>query len=135
MTTMVKILVVDDSEFFRKMYTDALSQAGFDVQTASNGREAVEAVRSAKPELVFMDLVMPEMTGAEALDAMKADDAIKKTPVVMLTSISAEIKGEDLLIKGAVAYLVKDNVTPKDVVDKAEEILGTSEAPLDPTKA
>jgi two-component system chemotaxis response regulator CheB len=132
---MVKILVVDDSEFFRKMYTDALSGAGFEVETASNGREAVDAVRSGKPSLVFMDLVMPEMTGADALTAMKADDAIKNTPVVMLTSISAEIKGEDLLIKGAVAYLVKDNVTPKDVVDKAEEILGTSKAPLDPTKA
>ncbi|HSX32163.1 MAG TPA: response regulator [Candidatus Saccharimonadales bacterium] len=132
---MTKVLAVDDSEFFRKMYADALSQAGFEVETAENGREAVEKVRSTQPKLVLMDLVMPEMTGAEALDAIKADDAIKSTPVLMLTSIAAEIKGEDLLLKGAVGYLVKDDITPAAVVAKVEEILGTSNAPLDPTKA
>jgi CheY-like chemotaxis protein len=132
---MTKVLAVDDSEFFRKMYADALGQAGFEVETAENGREAVEKVRSAHPKLVLMDLVMPEMTGAEALEAIKQDDAIKNTPVLMLTSIAAEIKGEDLLLKGAVGYLVKDDITPAAVVAKVEEILGTSQAPLDPTKA
>ncbi len=132
---MTKILAVDDSEFFRKMYADTLTKAGFEVETAENGREAVEKVRDLKPKLVLMDLVMPEMTGAEALDAIKADDTIKNTPVLMLTSIAAEIKGEDLLLKGAVGYLVKDDITPDAVVAKVEEILGTSQAPLDPTKA
>jgi len=117
------------------MYADALTKAGFEVETAENGREAVEKVRSIKPRLVLMDLVMPEMTGAEALEAIKADDTIKTTPVLMLTSIAAEIKGEDLLLKGAVGYLVKDDITPEAVVAKVEEILGTSQAPLDPTKA
>jgi len=132
---MIKVLAADDSEFFRKMYADALTKAGFEVETAENGREAVEKVRSIKPRLVLMDLVMPEMTGAEALEAIKADDTIKTTPVLMLTSIAAEIKGEDLLLKGAVGYLVKDDITPEAVVAKVEEILGTSQAPLDPTKA
>jgi CheY-like chemotaxis protein len=132
---MVKLLVVDDAEFFRKMYSDALTAAGFEVETASNGQEAVEKVSAIKPRLVLMDLVMPEMTGAEALVAMKQDPAIKTTPVVMLTSIAADIKGEDLLLKGAVAYLVKDNVKPEDVVAKVREILGTSQAPLDPSQA
>jgi CheY-like chemotaxis protein len=132
---MTKVLAADDSEFFRKMYTDVLTKAGFEVETAENGREAVEKVRAIKPKLVLMDLVMPEMTGAEALDAIKADDAIKSIPVLMLTSIAAEIKGEDLLLKGAVGYLVKDEITPDAVVAKVEEILGTSQAPLDPTKA
>ncbi|HSX29286.1 MAG TPA: response regulator [Candidatus Saccharimonadales bacterium] len=132
---MVTILAVDDAEFFRKMYADALSKAGFNVETAENGREAVEKIRSLQPKLVLMDLVMPEMTGAEALDAIKADDTIKSTPVLMLTSIAAEIKGEDLLLRGAVGYLVKDDITPEAVVAKVSEILGTSQAPLDPTKA
>lgn len=132
---MTKILVVDDSEFFRKMYTDALSQAGFEVEQAANGKEGIEKIKALKPSLVLMDLVMPEMTGAEALVEMKKDDSVKTIPVVMLTSISADIKGEDLMLKGAVGYLVKDNVTPPDVLAKVKEILGTSEAPLDPTKA
>jgi CheY-like chemotaxis protein len=132
---MTTILAVDDSEFFRKMYSDTLSQAGFQVETAADGKEALEKVKALKPALVLMDLVMPEMTGADALEAMKQDDSVASIPVVMLTSISADIKGEDLLLKGAVAYLMKDDVKPEDVVAKVEEILGTSQAPLDPTKA
>ena len=132
---MVTILAVDDSEFFIKMYSDVLMKAGFAVETAINGREALEKARTIQPRLVLMDLVMPEMTGADALDAMKKDDALKNIPVVMLTSISANIKGEDLLLKGAVGYLEKDNITPEAVVTKVKEMLGTSKAPLDPTKA
>src|SRR6185503_2967161 len=97
---MVKVLVVDDAEFFRKLYSEALLKAGFEVETAENGNEAVEKMKAFKPRLVFMDFVMPEATGGEALVKIKADEEIKKIPVVMLTSISAEIKGEDLLLLG-----------------------------------
>jgi CheY-like chemotaxis protein len=132
---MVKILVVDDAEFFRKLFSQELTQAGFTVIEAQNGREAIEKMRSEKPRLVLMDLVMPEMTGAEALAVIKKDESIKTIPVLMLTSIAAEIRGEDLLLQGAVGYLEKDSVTPGDVVAKLQEILGTSQERLDPTKA
>lgn len=132
---MIKILVVDDSEFFRKIYSEALTQAGFEVVLAVNGQEAIDKLRSENPRLVLMDLVMPVLTGAEALAEMKKDPAIKTTPVVMLTSVSADIKGDDLLLLGAVGYLVKDKVTPQEVVDKIKEMLGTSTAALDPTLA
>ena len=72
-------------------------------------------------------------TGGEALAQIKADESIKKTPVVILTSIDGDIKGEDLLMQGAATYLMKDEVTPNQVVEKAKEILGTSQAPFDPT--
>jgi CheY-like chemotaxis protein len=132
---MVKILVVDDAEFFRKLYAEALQKAGFEVETAENGNVAVDKIRTFQPSLVFMDYVMPEANGGEALAKIKADEAIKRTPVIMLTSISADVKGEDLLLQGAVAYLDKNEATPEAVVQKAEEVLGTSSAPLDPTKA
>lgn len=132
---MVTILVVDDAEFFRQLYTAELTKAGFTVIQAANGREALDKIRQENPRLVLLDLVMPEMSGAEVMDEIKKDPAIKKTPVVMLTSIAADIKGEDLLLQGAVGYLEKDSVTPQQVVDKIKEMLGTSQAPLDPTKA
>jgi CheY-like chemotaxis protein len=132
---MVKILVVDDAEFFRKLYSEKLMAAGFEVETAENGNEAVTKIKASRPSLVLMDYVMPQATGGEALDVIKADPDIKSTPVVMLTSIAGDIKGEDLLLKGASAYLVKDSVTPEDVVAKVKEMLGTSDAPLDPTKS
>ena len=129
---MVKILVVDDAEFFRQLYVAKLTSAGFQVITAENGREAIAKMEAETPRLVLMDLVMPEMTGQEALAAIKQNEAIRKIPVVMLTSISADIKGEDLLMEGAVGYITKDSATPEEVIAKVEEILGTSQASLDP---
>jgi CheY-like chemotaxis protein len=126
---------VDDAEFFRTLYSAALTDAGFEVASAQNGEEAVAKMKSFMPRLVFLDFVMPESTGGDALVKIKKDADIQNIPVVMLTSISADVKGEDLLLLGAVAYLEKDSVTPEDVVNKAKEILGTSEAPLDPRKA
>lgn len=132
MRVMVKILLVDDLGFFQKLYGDHLREAGFEVVTASRADEAVDKIRTEKPSLVFMDYYMPEATGGDALNKIKADDSIKNVPVVMLTSVDADAKGEDLLLQGAVAYLMKDKITPKEVVDKAKEILGTSKQPLDP---
>lgn len=132
---MIKILVVDDAEFFQKLYASELIKAGFEVEVASNGNEAVKMMKASHPKLVLMDYVMPQATGGDALKQIKEDDDIKNIPVVMLTSISGDIKGEDLLLQGAVAYLVKDEVSPEEVVAKVEEILGTSNSPLDPTKA
>lgn len=132
---MTKILVVEDTEFFQKLYSSELKKAGFEVLLASDGEEGVAMAGKYKPNLIFMDIVMPKLDGMKALAKIKADVTIKKIPVVMLTSLSADAKGEDSLLKGASAYLVKNATSSKAVVKKAEEILGTSEAPLDPHKS
>ena len=132
---MVKILIVEDTEFFQKLYSAELKKAGFEAIVASDGEEGVAMALKHKPSLIFMDIVMPKMDGMKALAKIKANDSIKKTPVVMLTSLAADAKGEDSLMKGASAYLVKNSVSSKAVVEKAQEILGTSNAPLDPHKA
>src|SRR5260221_10808211 len=104
---MVKVLVVDDSEFFQQLYSNELKKAGFDVEIASDGEDAIEKMRLTKPRLVFMDIEMPKLTGIEALVKIKEAEEIKHIPVVMLTSMSADKSGEDSLLKGAVAYLTK----------------------------
>lgn len=131
---MVQILVVDDSEFFQQLYANELKKAGFEVEIAMNGEDAIFKMRTLKPRLVFMDIEMPTLNGIDALVKIKQDESIKTTPVVMLTSMSAEKAGEDSLMKGAVAYLTKSDVSAEGVVKKAEEILGTSQAPLDPLR-
>jgi two-component system alkaline phosphatase synthesis response regulator PhoP len=130
---MTKVLVVDDSEFFRKIYSKELTDAGFEVETAENGKVAIDKMLSSPPQLVFLDFVMPVMTGEQVLNEMKKNDKLHNIPVIMLTSISAEIKGEELLSSGPLAaYLTKDKATGDQIVNKAKEVLGTSEKPFDP---
>ena len=78
---------------------------------------------------------MPIMTGEQVLAEMKKHDTVRSIPVIMLTNISAEIKGTQLLSAGSLAaYLTKDQATSNDIIRKAEEVLGTYEKPFNPNE-
>jgi CheY-like chemotaxis protein len=133
---MAKILIVDDSDFFRQIYVKALTEAGYGVEQALNGRDAMDKMLASPPDMVFLDLVMPVMTGEEVLAEMKKNETTKNIPVVMLTSISADVKGADLLSIGSLAaYMTKDTAQPEDILKKVHEILETSGADLYPAEA
>jgi len=102
-----RILVVDDEVDISTVLSVTLRRAGFDVRTASDGIEAIEAIRQELPDLVILDVMMPVMDGYEVLRAMKADPVTKSIPVIMLTARGLEqdiLKGFD---NGAVDYVVK----------------------------
>ena len=84
------ILLVDDEEDLRIIMRTKLESAGFEVRDAKNGKEALELMKSEKPNLVIMDVKMPIMNGVEAVTAMKADDTLKAIKVVFLTNFGEE---------------------------------------------
>jgi two-component system alkaline phosphatase synthesis response regulator PhoP/two-component system response regulator VicR len=84
-----------------------LEKAGYDVITATNGREAVDAVRAQRPDLIVMDVMMPEMDGFEALSILKGDEATADIPVVMLTAKAQDADVFQGWQSGADLYLTK----------------------------
>jgi uncharacterized protein (TIGR02266 family) len=88
-----KILLVDDTRLFLELEKNFLKLSPVHILTASNGTEALEIARKEKPDLIFMDLNMPEMDGAACCAALKADPELSRIPVVMVTSAGKE---EDL---------------------------------------
>ncbi len=81
-----KILVIDDSHLMVRMITDILETAGYDVAAASNGLEGIELVRTEKPDLVLLDVVMPGMDGFEVCKQLRADDSNNLMPIIILTT-------------------------------------------------
>jgi len=81
-----KILAVDDERHIVRLVQINLEKEGYEVVTAGNGREALEKVNSEKPDLVVMDVMMPEMDGFEALKRLKDNAATAQIPVIMLTA-------------------------------------------------
>ena len=131
---MAKILVIDDSNFFRSVYAQALAAKGFEVAVAADGKSGIERMLAEKPQLVFLDFVMPGMSGEDTLREIQTHQELRGTPVIMLTSISAQIIGKDLLTAGPIAgYLKKEEASVDDVVQRAQEVLGTSEKYYEPT--
>jgi CheY-like chemotaxis protein len=99
-----RILVVDDEANIRELLTQEFSEAGYDVRTASNGREAVKMVRTERPDLVVLDVMMPEMNGFDVAAVLKNDPATLDIPIVILSIVQDRDRGYRL---GVDRYLTK----------------------------
>jgi len=102
---MAKILVVDDAEFLRVRISKMLSGEGHDILEAENGLKAIETYKASKPDLVLMDITMPEMDGLAALKEIKSFDPGSR--VVMLTALAQESVVLQAIKSGARAFVLK----------------------------
>lgn len=122
---MAKILLIEDDPLMVRMYQRKLLTDKYEVEVAVDGEEGLAKVRSFRPDLVLLDIMMPKLNGLQVLERMKADPTIASIPVVILTNLgSLQEDIERGLELGAVAYLVKSAYRPDEVIAKVKEVLG-----------
>jgi CheY-like chemotaxis protein len=119
-----RVLLVEDDRFLRRAAEAALRQRGFTVLLAADGEEAVRVAQAERPDLILMDLLMPKLTGLEALRILKTGEDTRQIPVVILTNSSREGDMEEAMRLGAVKYLVKANLSLQALGDEAIRLLG-----------
>ena len=115
-----RIVVADDEPFILSALQDTLSDS-YSVTTASNGVEAIKAVQKVNPNLIILDVMMPEMDGLEACKNLKRDKATSSIPVILLTAKGQITDIEKGFKSGADAYVVKP-FSPARLIEKVEEI-------------
>lgn len=118
------VLVVEDDPFYSKIYKTKLAKEKIDSQLVANGNEALKAVKALRPGLILLDLIMPGKDGFETLAELKADDAVKDIPVIVLSNLSQDEDIRRIMALGAKEYLVKANVPIQEVIDKVKHTLG-----------
>ena len=123
---MTKITIIEDDPTISQMYRMKFEADGFDVRIANNGKIGVELVASFAPDVILLDLQMPEMNGAEALKHIRAQDSSKTTPVIVLTNLGEEEAPAEIRSFGIHSYIVKANLTPRQVVAHVKEAIGTA---------
>jgi len=118
------ILAVDDDPLATTLIRDVLGASGYQVVTASNGKSGIESAIANKPNLIFLDVMMPKVDGYMTLAERKKNEATKKIPVAMVTAVGYEMNRHLALNMGAADYLTKP-VDIKDLRAKAAQYAGT----------
>ncbi|HHE76820.1 MAG TPA: response regulator [Candidatus Parcubacteria bacterium] len=119
---MKKILLVEDDPFLIEIYTSKLKEAGFSVSVVTSGELVLEKVEEEKPDLVLLDVVLPNMDGWEILQAIKTNPKVKETRVVILSNLGEKEDVEKGIKLGAVKYLIKSHYTPSEVVEEIKNL-------------
>ena len=118
-----KILVVEDNENIRSLYEMKLQFSGFEVEVAKDGKDGLKKAKKFKPDLILLDLLMPEMNGDRMLEKLRSEDWGEHVKVVVLTNVSRAEATINLRNLGVHSYLVKANYTPSQVLNVVEEAL------------
>lgn len=119
---MVKIAIIEDDATISQMYRMKFEADGFDVRLASNGLIGVSLIESFRPDVILLDIQMPEMDGAEALRRIRSHAWGKTIPVIVLTNLGEEEAPREMRSLGIQGYIVKANLTPRQVVAQVKAI-------------
>lgn len=119
-----KILIIEDDRYILKMYQLKLSLEGYTVDIAENGKDGVEKVKEFMPDIILLDILMPEMDGFEVLKIVKGETETKDIPILIMSNLGQEDHIQKGMALGAVGYVVKSQFTPSKVVEKIKEVIG-----------
>jgi signal transduction histidine kinase/DNA-binding response OmpR family regulator len=119
----VRVLVVDDEPANRMWLANALEPAGFTVLPAAGGREAIEMAKSEKPDFVLLDLMMPDVTGFDVVEALRADASTRETPILVLTAANLT-EADKRMLNGRVSEILKrGTVASSDIVGLLQRVV------------
>ncbi len=134
MPKQTKVIVVEDDNAMREISVRKLSSAGFTVHDAQDGKEGLAVIEREKPDLVMLDLMMPEMDGFAVLEALRKnpDPQIANVPIIVLSNIWSS--NDILRVKSynVDEYLVKAYFTPDEILGKIKEVLARRQAKIQP---
>lgn len=117
------ILVIEDDQFLRELMVRKIVSEGFNPLESETGEDGLVKIKKEKPDLVLLDIVLPGIDGIEVLKKAKEDPEISSIPIVILSNLAGPEEIERGLKLGAVDYLIKAHLTPREIVEKAKNYL------------
>lgn len=124
MGTMKKVAIIEDDLAISQMYRMKFENEGYEVQNAENGRLGLEMIEAFQPDIILLDLMMPEMGGAEMLKHLRNTTWGRDMKVIILTNMGQEEAPKDLKENlGVLTYVVKAEMTPKQVAEVVKSFL------------
>jgi CheY-like chemotaxis protein len=122
-TGMKKLLVVEDDFFIRDIYVIQGKLMNFDIETAVDGEEAIEKIKSIRPDMVLLDLMLPKVDGIGVLKTIKSDPTYADIKFIISTNVDDSTMKAEAKKLGALDYLLKINYLPQTTLEKIQQYL------------
>jgi len=119
-----KILIIEDEEILINVLKKKFVREGYDVMVAGNGNEGLIKMKKEKPDLVLLDIVMPEKDGFEVLEEMAEDEKLKDIPTIIISNSGQPVELERAKKLGVDDWLIKTEFDPQEVLDKVIKQIG-----------
>ena len=118
-----RILVIEDDIAYANVYQRKLTKEGYEVQIQPDGAKAMETVRSFRPNLILLDLVLPGKTGFEILQELRSDTEFNSIKIIVASNLSQNVDVEKAKGSGADDYFIKSNVSVPEMIQKVKSAL------------
>lgn len=118
-----KVLIIEDDAFLHELCKKKFIKEGYQVISAFNGTDGLVKAPQEKPDIILLDLLLPEMDGLDLLKQLKEQTETKNIPVIITSNYSDRERVQKGLDLGAKDYIIKAHFTPDDIVKKADEII------------
>jgi len=119
-----KILLVEDEELIIDLLSKKLEKEGYQISIAKNGEEGLMIMKSGKPDLVLLDIIMPKKGGFEVMEEMQRDEELRKIPVIVISNSGQPVELDRAQKLGARDWLIKTEFDPKEVLEKVKKQIG-----------
>jgi DNA-binding response OmpR family regulator len=119
----IKVAIIEDDQAISQMYRFKFEAEGYDVQTAENGRLGLELAENMKPDIILLDLMMPEMTGDEMLEKLRKTPWGKNIKVIILTNMGEQEIPDSVRQQGVSDVILKADMTPRQVAELVKKHL------------
>ncbi|HCC04800.1 TPA: two-component system response regulator [Patescibacteria group bacterium] len=118
-----KILLAEDNQFILRSFKHLLSEQGYEVDTVCDGALVVSIVKEFQPDVLVLDLILPNINGFDILKELRSSKEFDTLPIIVATSLGQNEDKEIVMNLGATDYIIKSQITGKDLVDKITKVL------------
>lgn len=118
------VVIIEDDKTMGALIKQAFEKAGFEAFWSIGGKEGIELADKQQPAAILLDVIIPDMTGWDALQELQSNPRTKDIPVIIDTNLASEEREMDFLRKGAKAFLVKSDHDPDSIVKRVQEVIG-----------
>ncbi len=121
---MKKILTIEDDAFLKNIESSKFAKSGFAVATAMTKADIDSSLAASTPDIILLDIMLPDIDGFHVLKSLKADDKTKHIPVIVFSNLSSDEDMKKMTDAGAAAFMIKSNFTLDEVIEKVKSLVG-----------